>query len=71
MIELATALNYAKGYIAAGVSVLPLRLDGTKGPGIISWKEFQTRLATNAELDEWFGDNNAGIGVITGKVSGN
>lgn len=65
-----SALDYALEYLAAGISVLPLRCDGSKGPATSTWKELQSRLATDTEAREWFTDP-VGIGVITGKVSGN
>jgi len=70
-----SAKDYAIEYLAAGISVLPLKCDGSKKPSINSWKELQSRLATDSEINEWFADelflDNIGIGVITGKVSGN
>ena len=65
-----SAKDYANEYLAAGISVLPLKCDGSKKPSINSWKELQSRLATDSEVNEWF-VGNVGIGVITGKVSGN
>jgi putative DNA primase/helicase len=65
-----SALEYAMDYLAAGISVLPLRCDGSKCPGVSTWKQLQSRLATNEEAKEWF-VGRVGIGVITGSVSGN
>ena len=65
-----SALDYAMEYLSAGISVLPLRCDGSKGPAISAWKELQSRLATHSEARKWFIEP-VGIGVITGKVSGN
>ena len=57
----------AAGHLtAAGLSVLPIRADGTKAPAISSWKEYQSRIATPAELDVWFKANNVGLGLIAG-----
>lgn len=61
--------DFAKRYTAAGLSVLPIRADGTKAPAIRSWQELQARIGTEAELDSWF-SNGCGIGVIAGAVSG-
>lgn len=63
-------IRYALGYLEAGISILPLKLDGSKGPALPAWKFLQSRLAMPDEVYEWF-STEAGIGVITGKVSGN
>ncbi len=50
-----------------GWSVIPV--GGNKKP-LINWKEFQTRVATKEEITQWFHDfPNAGIGIVTGKIS--
>ncbi|HSG61297.1 MAG TPA: bifunctional DNA primase/polymerase, partial [Pseudomonadales bacterium] len=53
-----------------GISVVPVATDGSKRPGIASWKEFQERRPTTDELMRWFSAAE-GVGVICGKVSGN
>ena len=63
---LKTALEFA----SSGISVVPVATDGSKRPGINSWKEFQERRATPDELLAWFASAE-GVGVICGKVSGN
>ena len=63
---LKTALEFASN----GISVVPVATDGSKRPGINSWKEFQERRATPDELLAWFASAE-GVGVICGKVSGN
>jgi hypothetical protein len=62
-------LDYTYRYVDAGISVIPLRLDGSKSPAIGTWKPYSERLPTVAELHEWF-SRPAGIGLITGAVSG-
>ncbi|MEQ8786522.1 MAG: AAA family ATPase [Pirellulaceae bacterium] len=78
-----STFDLARKYVAAGLSVLPIATDGTKGPdwrllprrgngeGQLSatWLPLQERLPTGDELRKWYGP--AGIGVIGGKVSGN
>lgn len=50
-----------------GWSVIPV---GNNKKPLINWKDFQTRIATKEEITQWFSDfPNAGIGVVTGKVS--
>jgi hypothetical protein len=63
---LTTALRFA----SLGICAVPVATDGSKRPGIASWKEFQDRLPTPDELLAWF-SNAQGVGVICGKVSGN
>ncbi len=70
-------------YRDAGISVIPLRLDGSKGPddqlpricNIITrkesttWLPYQTRIAELCEIESWF-SRPAGIGIVCGAVSG-
>lgn len=62
-------LTAARQLHAAGMSVLPVRADGTKQPRG-PWKVFQTQRANETELTRWFADGHPGIGVVTGTVSG-
>lgn len=61
-------MEYAIRYVEHGYSVIPLRLDGTKGPSLDSWKQYSERLPTTKELEVWF-SRPAGIGIICGIVS--
>lgn len=62
---LAQALQYVK----RGFSVIPLP-PKSKVPDF-RWKEYQDRLPTTQELEEWFGGRNGGrnIAIVTGAVS--
>ena len=65
---LTTALRFA----TQGIVAIPVAADGTKRPGLSSWKEFQERHPTQEELLSWFGNDRAqGLGVVTGPISGN
>lgn len=65
---LTTALRFATQDIVA----IPVAPDGSKRPGLSSWKEFQDRKPTNDELLAWFhNDQVQGLGVVTGPISGN
>lgn len=64
---LTTALRFAN----AGIVAVPVATDGSKRPGLSSWKQYQEVQPTPEELIAWFGPTQQGIGVITGKVSGN
>ena len=59
----------AKRYRDAGLSVIPIRPDGSKAPALASWQEFQERLATDLELIKWF-SRTVGIGIVGGAISG-
>lgn len=61
-------LDIALEYRAAGLCVIPLRLDGSKSPAVGSWKEFQQRRPTDDEMRHGF-CRPAGIGIVTGAVS--
>lgn len=56
----------------AGLCVLPVKADGSKAPDLRSWTPYKVHRSTPAEHDDWFGDGRrAGIGIVTGAVSGN
>lgn len=61
-------IQAAKEYLFLDkVSVIPVGPD--KRP-LVSWKEFQTRFATEAEVDDWFKQwPDAQIGIVTGAIS--
>jgi hypothetical protein len=78
-------LRKARRLKAAGVSMLPIADDGSKGPAWWllpnvwdpneqrwkpTWKPFQRRFPTDDELVSWFSNENIGIGLITGQISG-
>lgn len=68
--EVATAAKkLATEYRDAGLSVIPLKLDGSKSPAIPSWTPYREQLATDAELEQWF-SRPAGIGMVCGFISG-
>jgi hypothetical protein len=56
-------------YLAAGLSVLPARLD-PKSPDLRAWKEYQQRLPTEEEVRVWFARDRP-LCLVTGAVSGN
>lgn len=57
-------------YAAAGLSIIPLRVDGSKLPSIPVWDEYHDRIATPDEIRGWFNSRLCGIGIVTGAVSG-
>lgn len=65
-------LRAARGYLSAGLSVIPVRADGTKAPVERDWTRFSTRRPTDSELFGWFRNGLAyGIGIPGGRASGN
>ena len=64
-------LAAARELVAAGVSVIPVRLDGTKRPALGTWKTFQRQRPDEQQLDAWFAHGRHGVAVVCGRVSGN
>lgn len=63
-------LDAARSYVKAGLSVIPVRADGSKAPPF-AWKQYEKRRATEDELAHWFsGKDPIGIAIIGGMVSG-
>lgn len=68
----AEVMTAAQKYIESGLSVIPIRPDGSKAPALNKWKPFQFRQPIIQEVETWFGnDSDNGIAIITGWVSGN
>jgi hypothetical protein len=63
-------LDQAIAYVEHGLSVVPLRLDGSKGPAGGSWKWRQESIPKWTDLRADFHDRPAGIGIVCGVVSG-
>ena len=61
--------SIGRGYVQAGISVIPLRIDGSKAPATRSWNEYRSRFATDGELRQWF-TKPSGIGIVCGVQSG-
>src|SRR5262245_3773417 len=50
----AVSLTAARHYVATGLSVIPVRLDGSKTPAFAGWREYADRQPTDSELRRWF-----------------
>lgn len=62
-------MDSALRYLARGWNVIPVTKD--KRPLLPSWEEYQSRMATEREVREWWGRwPTAGIAVLTGALSG-
>lgn len=64
------AKNAAVFYLTdSGFSVVPM--DSQRKCPLIDWKEFQTRKASVEEIESWWKKwPDAGVGIVTGKISG-
>jgi putative DNA primase/helicase len=64
-----SVLEWAREYRDKGFSVIPIK-PKDKAP-MIKWAQYQNRLATDKELELWFGNGSENnIGIVTGKISG-
>jgi P4 family phage/plasmid primase-like protien len=62
-----TTHEAATRYTQAGLHVVPIRGDGSKGVALKTWKEYQSRPARPEELDEWFaGREDRGVAILGG-----
>ncbi|HIE54166.1 MAG TPA: bifunctional DNA primase/polymerase [Chromatiaceae bacterium] len=62
--------EHIKTYLSRGLSVIPLKFKG-KEP-LVSWKEFQGRIPSTRDVDEWFKKfKSFNVAIVTGTVSGN
>ncbi len=52
-----------------GISVVPVLPDGRKRPAV-RWRVYQRGLATPREIARWFGNEERGLALITGAISG-
>lgn len=63
-------LSIAQHYREAGLSILPIRADGSKRPTLKEWKYLQSRIPTPREVHAWWESHpEYGIAVIGGRVS--
>ena len=61
--------NEARRLVTAGLSVIPIRPDGTKRPALDAWRPYQQARPDAATLASWF-HHGEGLAVIGGAVSG-
>jgi putative DNA primase/helicase len=60
---------HAVDFRAAGLAVIPLRLDGSKAPAV-PWAKYQSQPPTPSQTEQWFLNKPRGAAVICGRVSG-
>ena len=61
-------LDTALRLYSLGFSVIPIKARDKK-PALTSWKEFQTRRATETEIRGWFKDQDLNVAIVTGAIS--
>ncbi|MBA2680399.1 MAG: bifunctional DNA primase/polymerase [Ktedonobacteraceae bacterium] len=64
------ACKTALAALNAGISVLPIRPDGSKQPALSGWREYQQELPYPEEVEEWFTHPRRGLALVTGSISG-
>lgn len=60
-------VSIALACLAEGISVIPIRHDGSKAP-TVAWSEFQSRRMSDEEAERFFPDN-VGIAAVAGSIS--
>ena len=69
---MSSVLEIARYYVSQGLSVIPVKADGSKAPMLNGWRKYSAEIADDATLSTWFaGANLVGIGVVPGPASGN
>ncbi|MBU0641300.1 MAG: bifunctional DNA primase/polymerase [Planctomycetes bacterium] len=64
-----TLQSVAVDYLAAGLCALPARR-AEKRPAVGQWKQYRTRLPTEAEVSAWFANEPDAICILCGRASG-
>ena len=65
-------LEIAEGYVRQGLSVIPIKADGSKSPLVGGWRQFSCQLPDSPTLLKWFGGETVvGVGIVPGPASGN
>jgi len=62
-------LETAKALTRNGVSIIPIKANGSKAP-VIKWRTYQSEIADTATLEKWF-LTGYGVGIVAGEISGN
>jgi hypothetical protein len=65
-----TVLEAVRSAHAAGLSILPVRADGSKAPAVPTWKTYQTTRPTSVQMRAWGFEFRDGFGMIAGPASG-
>lgn len=62
-------LETAHALAASGLSVIPIKPDGSKSPAV-AWGKFQSKIATPDEIELMF-QRGVGVAIVAGEASGN
>ena len=58
-------LEIARQYVADGLSVIPVKADGSKSPAFTGWRAYSNKIADDATLADWFAPGKlVGIGIV-------
>lgn len=60
----------ALAFLQSGLTVIPIKLDGSKAPATKQWREFHQRPPTEDEVRKMFA-RPSGLAILGGKTSGN
>jgi hypothetical protein len=60
----------AIAYYRAGLTIIPLKLDGSKAPAIGGWGELQKKRPAEEQVRELFDGRDVGIAILGGATSG-
>ncbi len=64
-------IEAARAYLSAGITTIPIMLDGSKAPALRSWRGFITEPPTLAQLDRMFAKAEpCGLAILAGVTSG-
>lgn len=55
--------------LRAGLSIVPIKTDGSKQPAVTTWKPYTERRPSMEELEGWFSGAQRGIAIVCGQIS--
>jgi hypothetical protein len=71
VVDRTSLLDAALAADDAEICVVPAARDGSKRPGLDTWKQFQRERPSREQVQRWFADDQAqGLGYLCGQVSG-
>lgn len=73
-LRLSEIWDVARFYVQVGLSVIPVRADGSKAPSLARGEveQYRERFPSHEEIKAWFGHGRAvGLAIVCGKISGN
>lgn len=64
-------LAVALEYLRSGLTIIPIKLDGSKSPALNKWRQLHEQPPSEAAVTAMFRDRAVGLAVLAGKTSGN